>query len=322
MTVAQSFQLPLFGSPSTSQIVNVASVPKRSPFRYPGGKTWLVPFVRRWLVNLPKRPAEFIEPFAGGAIIGLTVAFEQLAEHVTLIELDEEVSAVWNTIIYGDYEWLANRIVNFDLTTENVEKALFQTDVSTQERAFQTIIRNRINRGGILAPGAGKVKNGENGKGLKSRWYPETLQKRILAIGKIRERITFIEGDGIKYLTKNANRADAVYFIDPPYTAAGKKAGTRLYTHFELDHEKLFSITETLAGDFLMTYDNTEGVRQIVNRHSFTVETVAMKSTHHAEMTELLISRNLHRLGKPEVIPNSPLTVESVAIGVGRATKL
>ena len=26
--------------------VNVASVPQRSPFRYPGGKTWLVPQVR------------------------------------------------------------------------------------------------------------------------------------------------------------------------------------------------------------------------------------------------------------------------------------
>ena len=25
-------------------IVNVASVPQRSPFRYPGGKTWLIPF--------------------------------------------------------------------------------------------------------------------------------------------------------------------------------------------------------------------------------------------------------------------------------------
>ena len=25
-----------------------------------------------------------------------------------------------------------------------------------------------------------------------------------------------------------------VFFIDPPYTAGGKKAGNRLYTHFEL----------------------------------------------------------------------------------------
>ena len=37
---------------STHQIVNVASVPHRSPFRYPGGKTWLAPRVRQWLLSL------------------------------------------------------------------------------------------------------------------------------------------------------------------------------------------------------------------------------------------------------------------------------
>jgi hypothetical protein len=31
------------------KVVNVSTVPHRSPFRYPGGKTWLVPRVRDWL---------------------------------------------------------------------------------------------------------------------------------------------------------------------------------------------------------------------------------------------------------------------------------
>jgi|SRR2546428_13760764 len=57
--------------PMQRNIVNVASVPHRSPFRYPGGKTWLVPRVREWLASLPQRPALFVEPFAGGG------AFEQ-----------------------------------------------------------------------------------------------------------------------------------------------------------------------------------------------------------------------------------------------------
>jgi DNA adenine methylase len=289
----RDYQLSLFGGLDTSQIVNVASVPQRSPFRYPGGKTWLVPFVRQWLISLPKRPTKLIEPFAGGAIVGLSVAFEQLADHVTLVELDEQVAAVWKTILHGDYEWLANRIISFDLTHENVNNALAQTQVSLEEKAFQTILRNRINRGGILAPGAGRIKNGENGKGIKSRWYPDTLRKRILGIGKIRDRITFVDGDGMKVLEQNANLPDMAYFIDPPYTADGKKAGTRLYTHFEIDHEKLFAIAETLKGDFLMTYDNTSGVKQMADRHGFVTNLVAMKNTHHAEMNELLIGRNL-----------------------------
>ncbi|MCI0518983.1 MAG: DNA adenine methylase [Chloroflexi bacterium] len=296
MGAVRGFQLPLFGGRDIKQIVNVASVSQRSPFRYPGGKTWLVPFDARWLIHLPQRPVEFIEPFAGGAIIGLTVAFEKLADHVTLVELDEQVASVWTAIIYGDYKWLANEIIHFDLSSENVDRELNKIEASVEEKAFQTILRNRINRGGILAPGAGRVKNGENGKGIKSRWYPETLSKRILSIGKIRERITFIEGDGYQVIEDNAKRTDAVYFIDPPYTAAGKRAGTRLYTHFDMDHEKLFALAETLKGDFLMTYDNAFGVKQLADQHGFVTDLVAMKNTHHAEMTELLISRSVNWL--------------------------
>ena len=129
--------------------------------------------------------------------------------------------------------------------------------------------------------------------GIRSRWYPETLKKRILAIVAIRDRITFIANDGLKLLSQNAHRADAVFFIDPPYTAAGKKAGSRLYTHSELDHEELFRIASAIAGDFLMTYDDAPEVRQLARKYGFNTQTVAMKNTHHAKMTELLISRNL-----------------------------
>ena len=83
------------------------------------------------------------------------------------------------------------------------------------------------------------------------------------------------------------------FFIDPPYTAGGKRAGSRLYTHSEIDHDKLFSICEKLRGDFLMTYDNAEEVRALAERHGFETKSVAMKNTHHAEMDELLIGRNL-----------------------------
>lgn len=54
--------------------VNVASVPHRSPFRYPGGKTWFVPRLRQWLTNQTAKAKLLVEPFAGGGIISLTAA--------------------------------------------------------------------------------------------------------------------------------------------------------------------------------------------------------------------------------------------------------
>ena len=90
-----------------------------------------------------------------------------------------------------------------------------------------------------------------------------------------------------------ASRQTVAFFIDPPYTASEKKAGTRMYTHHDLDHNKLFEVTAQVAGDFLMTYDNAEEVLALAVSHGFQTSTVFMKNTHHACMTELLIGKDL-----------------------------
>lgn len=211
---------PLF---TPAKVVNVASVPQRSPFRYPGGKTWLVPYARLWLRRLRAPARELVEPFAGGAIVGLTAAFESLARRVVLIEMDSDVAAVWKTILGEHGEWLAGRIAGFSLSPQSVRQVFHSRALTLKDKAFLTILRNRVQRGGILAPGAGLMKYGENGKGLTSRWYPETLRRRILDIVQICEKIRFIHGDGLKYLEKSANRKGTAFFIDPPYVVAGRR---------------------------------------------------------------------------------------------------
>lgn len=280
-------------SPQVDKPVNVASVPFRSPFRYPGGKTWFVPRLRRWLGNLPHKPKLLVEPFTGGGIVGLTAGFEDLVEHVLLVELDPQIAAVWHTILAGEGDALADKILAFDLSTETVEAELNQTPSSVLEQAFQTILKNRVNRGGILAQGAGRVKTGENGKGLASRWYPETLAKRIRDIIHIRHKFTFVQGDALEQLAQHQADPTAVFFVDPPYTAGGKSAGSRLYNFPDLDHDQLFAMCTSLQGDFLMTYDNEPAVKQLAQKYGLATQEIAMKNSHHAKMTELLIGRDL-----------------------------
>ena len=249
--------------------VNVASVPQRSPFRYPGGKTWFVPRLREWLISQPKRPRLMVEPFAGGGIISLTSIFENLAETALMVELDEDVAAVWQTIMDGEAEWLAKRILNFEMSRKNAIAEINIHRKLTKEKAFQTIIKNRTFHSGILAAGAGFLKNGESGKGVLSRWYPTTLAKRLRAINLMRDKLRFEHGDAFDVLERYTDDEEVVFFIDPPYTAGGKKAGSRLYTHFELDHEALFAACEKLKGDFIMTYDNAEEVKKLARKHQF-----------------------------------------------------
>jgi DNA adenine methylase len=273
--------------------VNVASVPQRSPFRYPGGKTWLVPLFRRWMASIPFKPRLMIEPFAGGGIIALSAAFESLADRVLMVELDHRVASVWETILSEDADWLANSILTFELTPASANMVLHQIPGNTRDLAFQTIVRNRTAHGGILADGAGVIKTGENGKGIRSRWYPKTLAARIQAIKLVSHRIEFVKGDAFRVLKKHREDEAAAFFVDPPYTASGKSAGSRLYTHSAIDHNELFAACANLKGHFLMTYDNAPEVVALATRYGFATRPVAMKNTHHAEMSELLIGRDL-----------------------------
>lgn len=239
------------------------------------------------------RPELLMEPFAGGGIISLTALFENLVEKTVMIELDSEVAAVWEAVMGGHAEWLADRILDFDLTHDNLAKELKAPSVEIRQKAFQTILKNRTLHGGILAEGSGLLKNGENGKGIKSRWYAQTLARRILSLNAIKEKITFFKSDALEIMPNYAENDRAVFFIDPPYTAGGKKAGKRLYRHCDLDHERLFQIAESLQGDFLMTYDHAEEVKNLARKHGFQMRLIPMKNTHHAQIFELVIGKNL-----------------------------
>ncbi len=269
---------------------NVASVPQRSPFRYPGGKTWLIPFLRNWLRSLERRPRLFVEPFAGGGVASLTVAAEGLAEKVLLGELDAGVAAVWKVALGPTNEWLVRQILDFRVTRTNVLHILRATPTSEPELAFQTLVRNRVQRGGIMAPGASLVRRGENGRGLRSRWYPQTLARRLRAIYAMRDRISFEHADAFSLIPRFLGDTSVAMFVDPPYTAGGKRAGRRMYLHCDIDHRQLFGLLGGAAGPVAMTYDEAPEVLRLAREFGFHVERVPMKNAHHAVMFELLLT--------------------------------
>lgn len=286
-------QLDIFGKAvekkTKQNIVNIASVPQRSPFRYPGGKTWLIPVVRKWL-SQESQIEHLIEPFAGGGIVGLTAAFENFAKKITMVELDEEVSTVWQVILSENNDWLATKIQTFNLTHENINGEFSKLNKKTEDVAFNTILKNRIYHGGILAKGSGLIKNGENGKGIASRWYPQTLAKRIRAINYVKHKIDFYQADAFEIIEKYNDDKNCYFFIDPPYTIAGK----RLYKYHEIDHEKLFYYFSRFRGKFMLTYDNTDEIINLAKKYNLLYKKIPMKTTHHITKYEIIISDNFN----------------------------
>ncbi|HYX05848.1 MAG TPA: DNA adenine methylase [Bacteroidales bacterium] len=281
-------QLKLWKDEQTLKAPNVSQVPQVSPFRYPGGKTWFYPFLKQWFFT-HKRPEVFIEAFAGGASMGLVAAIEDLADKIILIETNKAVSAVWEVIINGNVEWLMEAIKLFEVTKENVDRILKKSLQSPEERAFAILLRNRVSHGGIIAEGSGYIKYGENGRGIRSRWYPETLVSRIKRIADVRDKIEFRQDNAFNVIPKYNSNSNILFFLDPPYP----KAGSRLYDDSEVDHSGLFTLIEQVAGQFLLTYDDSGFIRELAKEHEFAVAEIIMSTTHHRKKVELLINRNL-----------------------------
>jgi len=262
------------------------SVPNHiSPFRYPGGKTWFIPFFKNWLNS-----AEIVvEPFAGGASVSLACLVSGVCKHAILVESDPNIAAVWKTILGRNSKWLVEKIRGFEVAEKTVEKELAATVVNTRQRAWQTLLLNRVSHGGIVAKKAGRIRQGEDNKGLSSRWYPQTLIQRIELIHQLRNRISFRHGDGMTFLKGWADAEEdegAALLVDPPYLIAGR----RLYDHWDINHETLFSHLGRVEGRFIATYENLPDIKKMAANHGLHTRVVSMRSRQHTRKKELLVS--------------------------------
>jgi len=270
--------------------VNVSSVPQRSPFRYPGGKSWLQPRLRQAF----EKVEFFVEPFAGGASSSLLALCEEKADNVVINEIDPSVRVVWDVIFSEQNENLCELIENFNFTYKNVLKIVKSVPKNDLDFAFKTIIRNRANHGGKLAKGTGLMKKGDGtGKGIASRWYPETISKRIRTLYPLRSKVTVSGLDGLECIKKYADKESCFFLIDPPYTASKKSPGTRLYDFHELDHNELFELMNTVEGSFLMTYDIDEEVYNLSKKYGFSISEIPMTGTQNKVQKESLIGDDL-----------------------------
>lgn len=256
----------------------------KSPLRYPGGKTWLVPIFRAWLDTVPK-PTILVEPFAGGASVSLACLREDWVNRCLWLEMDSDVSAFWKAALYPAAACLlAERIVSYELGTALPDSS------NPVERAFQVLLRNRTQFGGILAPGAGCLKRGEKDHGPFSRWYPQTLARRVKAIREVSPRVSFMQNDALRWLDQPAHRFSPGWtlFVDPPYPVIGK----RLYPHWDVDHARLFALCAAFPGPCLMTYAPAAEIEALAHKHRMHIRPVSMLGNALRKRQEWCITKN------------------------------
>ena len=233
----------------------------------------------------------FVEPFAGGANVGLAMLLEGYAKYLHLAEVDTDVAAFWETVTRHP-DWLVEQILYFPQKRQVLLEVMRLKDLSIREKGFVTLLRNRTARGGVIGSTGGLLRRGENGNGVFSRWYPDTLAKRVEAIKSKLGSITFSPNDGFELIEKLAPSSSSVLFLDPPYSYAKTSAGHRLYGHSDVSFERLIDVCRVAKARYVLCYEDSDVVRRAAATIGAICRTVKVRNSHNALTKEVIISND------------------------------
>lgn len=248
-----------------------------SPFRYPGGKSQLYPFVAN-LISINSPIDTYIEPFAGGSGAALKLLFNNNVKHIIINDFDPSIYSVWWTIL-NHPKYLIDKILSvpFDYYSPGIpenniafwksQHQIFMktnNDPHSLEGAFSTLFLNRTNRSGIITGGPLGGWTQRNTL-ISARFNKQTLIKKISAIYKRRGDITILKEDAlllIPKITQYYAPQTTFIFFDPPYF----DQGSHLYFSSlnRSDHQKLAKLILSLRDyKWIVTYDKNPFIWQL-----------------------------------------------------------
>lgn len=235
-----------------------------SPLRYPGGKGKVASYVKVLLLSNDLVGCEYVEPYAGGSSVALSLLFEDYASRVHINDLNRSIFHFWNAVL-NDTDALCDRILRTPVTVQEWKRQrAVQTDpeASPLELAFSTFFLNRTSRSGILGGG---VIGGLNQRGtwkIDARYNKRTLVRRIEKIARYRSRITLTRLDTAQYLRHNVrNIRDPFLYLDPPYYVRGRRLYENFYRHE--DHAEIALLVRNLRVPWVVSYDAVPEIKSL-----------------------------------------------------------
>lgn len=237
-----------------------------SPLRYPGGKGRLSPLLKDIIVENDICDGTYIEPYAGGAAVGLSLLMEEYVWNIIINDIDPAVYSFWYSILTHT-EWFLKKLHDTPVTMDewNTQKSIFEypQNYSIKSLGFSTFFLNRTNRSGILNAGIIGGKKQTGNYRITARFNKENLADRIQKIASHKNRIQLYNldaGDLIKKVEKKI-KGKAFFYFDPPYYNKGGLLYTNHYKHD--DHQKMAGVIKKLSSPWIVTYDDVPAINEI-----------------------------------------------------------
>jgi len=242
-----------------------------SPLRYPGGKAKLSDFFIQVVEKNNLDGCTYVEPFAGGASIALTLLFGGWVDKVVINDKDRSIYAFWYSVLY-DTENLIRLIndtpVNMDEwhRLRQIQSKNVKDKVKLLELGFSTFFMNRTNRSGIIKAGVIGGKNQSGNYKMDVRYNKSDLIERISIIAQHRDKIELHCDDALSFLEKDNFGDKSIIYLDPPYYVKG--SGLYMNSYSDSDHKDIArQITSMNDCNWIVTYDNVDFIKNLYNSY-------------------------------------------------------
>jgi DNA adenine methylase len=231
-------------------------------FRYPGGKSKLVPdLLPRFHIT---RKMTYFELFLGGGSTGLAVAREYPDIDLVFNDLNQNMFSFWSIVACGtdaDFQALLGRVAACVVTMELFLSMRATEPAGTLDRAFRALFFNRTTYGGCgNGPMGGKNQDGT--WRIYDRWDAESLVSQMTEARNLLRGRTIVTGDDFSETIKLAARRESFTYADPPYYL--KSAKNNLY-HIPWKHEDHVRLRDCMRGldNWVMSYDNHPAIAEL-----------------------------------------------------------
>ena len=229
-----------------------------SPLRYPGGKLKVVDYLKQLLEVNDLCGGTYIEPYAGGASVALSLLYSKHAGRIKINDIDRSIYAFWYCVL-NETEALCRMISDTPVTMENWhaqhEIQREKDTVDLLSLGFSTFFLNRTNRSGILSGGVigGKDQSGEFK--MDARFNKADLIERIERVAGYADLIELTSMDAVE-LIKHYKRTPAqktFCYLDPPYYVKGRDLYLNYYN--DDDHKAIAKAIKKYKGKWIISYD-------------------------------------------------------------------
>ena len=240
-----------------------------SPLRYPGGKSKIAAFVKQIIKDNNLLDGVYVEPFAGGAAVALSLLMDEYVSRIVINDKDRSIYAFWYSVL-NETERLCQYIEETPVTMDTwrmqreIQSADNKNTVDLLSLGFSTFFMNRTNRSGIIKAG---VLGGFNQTGnykIDARYKKEELIGRIRRIAAYADRIELHNEDAADLISRisNITPQNTIMYLDPPYY----KKGRGLYMNYynDSDHKTIRDvITNVNTIRWIVSYDNSTFIKSL-----------------------------------------------------------